>query len=622
MSPCPDLPEELIIYILTFTGITGLSKACALNRRFHSLLLSHLANTPVWQLAYHLEFGQVSHRELADLCTTPTHPATTSSNAIASSASNDASAIASESAAGSSSGCWRTLALRRARPRENFRRGGAHVRRLAGHRSWVTTGCLSWSFAVSAGRDARIQVWSTSGATGNTREPRATLMGHKGGVRVVRANERIVVSGGADRQLMVWNLRTGASAELGCHDASISCMDLDLSQQELQNGLVASGAADNVVRLWDLATCRPVGIKSGASGAISGIRLWDPATVVCGSQDKVIRIFDIRQPDHTPPALSLVGHLRKIFNLELLSSNPRLLLSESHSGQEVLVWDSRRPMEPLHRLQWDRPITGFGLSSPRPLGETISINQHQAGERIVGWEELRWARRRQQHAEMGRAAAGADALVLEDPAAAAVAPAAAADQRGDADDWMDPLANSNRGGGPQQQPQLFAVGLADGSIEVWDPVLGLQTHGQHRSPLAGTRSRVTCCSLQADGRLVATHADGRIAGWDTRTGANSWVFQPRDCGTPLCLAMNDSKLQVGTRSGTTLLFDFGSPLLQAENAGRQHEESSLYFRADDGSGRSWWDRVKEINPLSSGGTSGNRSQSLIMRSGAVVNNSG
>jgi len=75
-----------------------------------------------------------------------------------------------------------------------------------------------------------------------------TASGHLGGVSCLEFQEGVLVSGSADKNLIVWNVKNGKKLySLKGHTGGITCLRLHAS-----TGTVVSGSMDKTLRLWDL----------------------------------------------------------------------------------------------------------------------------------------------------------------------------------------------------------------------------------------------------------------------------------------------------------------------------------------------------------------------------------
>ena len=114
-----------------------------------------------------------------------------------------------------------------------------------GHLGYIWT-LLSFNqrLLVSGGRDKIIKVWDEQGVC------QQRLLGHQNSILcLARINERTLLSGSRDRTIKVWQLEKegfGLQAEFQIHQAAV------LSLCRLSDQLFASGGGDKLIRIVDL----------------------------------------------------------------------------------------------------------------------------------------------------------------------------------------------------------------------------------------------------------------------------------------------------------------------------------------------------------------------------------
>ncbi|KAF9647178.1 WD40 repeat-like protein [Thelephora ganbajun] len=156
----------------------------------------------------------------------------------------------------------------------------------------TNSGSAGWgqktSLVVSGGCDKVVRVWDVE--TGRCIH---TLEGHRATIRCVSVLDHrpIAVSGSRDSTLRVWDIDSGQLLRvLEGHQSSVRCMDA-------HGSIVVSGSYDNTCRVWDIDTglCLHVlrghlnqiycvsydGIRIASGGLDTHVRIWDPVSGAC-----------------------------------------------------------------------------------------------------------------------------------------------------------------------------------------------------------------------------------------------------------------------------------------------------------------------------------------------------
>ncbi|KAJ2963899.1 hypothetical protein NQZ79_g1078 [Umbelopsis isabellina] len=174
---------------------------------------------------------------------------------------------------------------------------------------------------VSGGCDRDVRVWDL-----NKGQLKHVLRGHTSTVRCLKMRDkRIAVTGSRDTTLRVWDLQHGTMRHvlLG-HQASVRCLDI-------HDNLVVSGSYDSTARVWDINTGRCLHVLTGHYSQIYAIA-FDGSRVITGSLDSNIRVWSAE----TGQCLAtLHGHTSLVGQLQLSAST---LVSGGSDGC-LRVWD-------------------------------------------------------------------------------------------------------------------------------------------------------------------------------------------------------------------------------------------------------------------------------------------
>jgi len=209
---------------------------------------------------------------------------------------------------------------------------------LSGHTGAVVQLCFSpeGDTIVTASTDKTVGVWDTM-----TGERIKRMKGHTSFVNSVdcaRSGKPMVVSGGDDCQVKVWDRRRRQPlASLNStYQVTAVCFNEDASQ-------VISAGIDNEIKIWDLRKNAVVTEIAGHTDTVTGMLLSpDGSHVLTNSMDSTARIFDIR-PFCTGERCSKVftGHAHN-FEKNLLHcawSPDGGMVAAGSSDRNVYVWD-------------------------------------------------------------------------------------------------------------------------------------------------------------------------------------------------------------------------------------------------------------------------------------------
>ncbi|GAA5837862.1 hypothetical protein JCM5353_006448 [Sporobolomyces roseus] len=207
-------------------------------------------------------------------------------------------------------------------------------------RGWGQKGAV----VVSGGCDREVRVWQVESG-----ECLHTLRGHTSTVRCMRVldGRPIAVSGSRDATLRVWDIEKGECLHLlSGHEHSVRCI-------EVSGNKVVSGSYDATCRLWDVDTGECLHVFRGHIHQIYAVA-FDGIRVVTGSLDSTVRIWSAE----TGEFLALLqGHTSLVGQLVLLPSSPSsasapatppTLITGGSDGR-VIVFDLST-FDTIHRL--------------------------------------------------------------------------------------------------------------------------------------------------------------------------------------------------------------------------------------------------------------------------------
>ena len=190
-------------------------------------------------------------------------------------------------------------------------------------------------------------IWQPVWATSQSRSARLrlTMTGHNGLVRAVavgRAGDRdVIVSGGGDGTVRVWDAVTGQSAwpPLTGHDSGVLAVAVGRAGDR---DVVVSGGGDGTVRVWDAVTGQPAGLPltghDAEAFAVAVGRAGDRDVIVSGGGDGTVRVWDAvtGQPAWPP----LTGHDSGVLAVAVGRAGDRDVIVSGGGDGTVRVWDA------------------------------------------------------------------------------------------------------------------------------------------------------------------------------------------------------------------------------------------------------------------------------------------
>ncbi|CAO1621629.1 unnamed protein product [Parajaminaea phylloscopi] len=175
---------------------------------------------------------------------------------------------------------------------------------------------------VSGGCDRELKVWDLE--TGKLLHK---LRGHHSTVRCLRVLEGrpIAISGGRDATVRVWDISTGKEVRvLSGHQNSVRCM-------EVAGNRVATGSYDCTCRIWDVDTGECLHVLRGHYNQIYCIG-FDGNRVATGSLDSTVRVWSAETGE---PLALLQGHTALVGQLQLTKN---MLISGGSDGRIIAYY--------------------------------------------------------------------------------------------------------------------------------------------------------------------------------------------------------------------------------------------------------------------------------------------
>jgi WD40 repeat protein len=150
----------------------------------------------------------------------------------------------------------------------------------------------------------------------------------------------VIVSGGEDRTLRIWDLATGTpiGEPLTGHDGAVKAVAMG----ELESRpAIISGSSDGSLRVWDLATGTPVGEPlTGHSGHVLAVAIGaldGQPIVVSGSSDHTVRVWDLGT--RTTLGTPFTGHHAPVTTVVVDELASRPIIISGSQDHTVSAWD-------------------------------------------------------------------------------------------------------------------------------------------------------------------------------------------------------------------------------------------------------------------------------------------
>ncbi|KAJ7065310.1 WD40 repeat-like protein [Mycena amicta] len=214
-----------------------------------------------------------------------------------------------------------------------------------GKRSSVCSASDGWgqpnALVVSGGCDKVLRVWDVRSGY-----PIHVLSGHTSTIRCLRMlhNRPLAVTGSRDSTLRVWDVQRGRLIRtMGGHTGSVRCLDVCGNK-------AVSGSYDATCRVWNLDTGECLHVLTGHFHQIYSVA-FDGVRIASGGLDTTVRVWDAL----TGQCLALLqGHTALVCQLQLSPSLPSIphpnpILVTGGSDGRVITF-SLASYTPLHRI--------------------------------------------------------------------------------------------------------------------------------------------------------------------------------------------------------------------------------------------------------------------------------
>ena len=297
----------------------------------------------------------------------------------------------------------------------------------------------------------------------------------------------------------IWNYEVATGEELPLF-AEYRGLALSVGYSP-EGSVLASGAQDDTVRLWNALTGEPITILAGHTDRVTDVVYsLNGNAIASGSWDNTVRLWDA---DINQLTKTLVGHSRWVTSVAY-SPNGGQVASGS-DDTTVRLWDVETGQSTATLTMHTGGVTSVAYS---PEGSVLASGAQDDTVRL--WD----------------ATTGQLIATLTGHAGDVTAVAYAPDGN------------------------TLASGSADGTVRLWDPITG-----QLKTTLTGHLQSVVTIAYSSSGTLASGSADGTVLVWDTGkgqpiatlTGYIDWVTS--------VAYLSDCLIASGSEDGAVRLWD-------------------------------------------------------------------
>ena len=341
---------------------------------------------------------------------------------------------------------------------------------------------------------------------------RATLEGHNGGVHSVACSPdgKTVASGSADQTVKLWDVGTGQQrASLLGHTGSVTSVAFSPDGKTL-----ATGSYDRTVRLWSVATAKTQATLHGHANWVMSVAFSpDGETLATGSEDATVKLWDLRTKQERATLKGHTGPVRSV----AFSPDGKMLASgggDWNKPGEVKLWDVATGQERMTLKGHAGSLLSVAFS---PNGKILATSTRGTDKTVKLWN----------------VATGQEQVSLQGLTAAV---------------WLVAFSPDGR---------ILASAGADGTVKLWDVATA-----RIQATLTVHKGAVGTVAFSPDGKTLATGSSDstaklwRLEPWQPRVvfdgfdGKLSLDWQLRNVDlSRISLSKNPGTVTITTQKG-------------------------------------------------------------------------
>ncbi|KAF5320246.1 hypothetical protein D9611_011284 [Ephemerocybe angulata] len=341
----------------------------------------------------------------------------------------------------------------------------------------------------------------------------------------VSGDGRVIASGADDGLVRLWDASTGkAMSVLEGHKDWVRSVAFSRDGTR-----IVSGSDDKTVRVWDASTGMVLKVLEGHRQRVYSIAICrDGTRILSGSEDKTVRVWDAS----TGEVLSVLeGHTKSVTSIALSQDGTRIV--SASLDKTVRVWDASTGMAMSVLEGHTGPVTSVAFS--RDATRIVSASWDKT---VRVWD----------------ASTGMAMSLLEGHS-----------------DWVTSVAFSRDG-------TRIVSGSFDETVRVWDASTGTVT-----SVLEGHSDGVTSVAFSRDAtRIVSASWDKTVRVWDASTGVVMSVLQGHTgLVHSVAFSRDGTRIVSGSFDETVRVWDASTGTVTSVLEGHSDGVTSVAFSQDE-----------------------------------------